>query len=211
MAFPDEQNNLNDNPTPLTGTHSISWAVRVIDWIRDSLVPAIKGMVVPIEAARSNSATALTTAQARLQTNLSNIQQARTTVENLVGGSWAGNRAGWILAVNDSQNGIILKEEDTGVSLSTDLFYTGYIRTTESAGSAGSSTSASQSSNESFGFLLGLLNSIMPGHVIVGADRTQYNRNYSVEVNVGPGQTRTETRYTRSYQYRFIYRRVNTS
>ena len=96
MAFPDDQNNLSDEPVPLTGNQSVAWAQLVVNWIRDILVPSIKGMVAPINTAKNNADTALTTAQARMQTNLSNIQQARTTVENLTDGPWTGNRAGWI-------------------------------------------------------------------------------------------------------------------
>ena len=69
MAFPDEQNNLNENPAPLSGNQSIAWAVILVDWIRESLVPAIKGMVAPISTAKDNASTALTTAQGRLTTN----------------------------------------------------------------------------------------------------------------------------------------------
>ena len=209
MAFPDDQNNLSTEPVPLTGNQSVAWAQLVVNWIRNLLVPAIKGMVAPINTAKSNAGTALTTAQARMQTDLSNVQKTRAMVENFTNGAWTGNRAGWILALGASQNDIILKEEDTGISLGG-LNYTGYLRTTERQGS-GSSTSASETSNESFGTLLGLINDIMPGHVIVGAEKTEYNRRYSVEVSSGPGQTTTSTRYERSYRYRIIYRAVNTS
>ena len=88
MAFPDDQNNLSTEPVPLTGNQSVAWAQLVVNWIRNLLVPAIKGMVAPINTAKSNAGTALTTAQARMQTDLSNVQKTRAMVENFTNGAW---------------------------------------------------------------------------------------------------------------------------
>lgn len=213
MAFPDDQNNLNDEPVPLTGNQSVAWAQLVVNWIRDILVPAIKGMVAPINIAKNNAGTALITAQARMTTNMSNIQQARTTVENLTDGPWTGNRAGWILALNPSQAGLVLKEEDTGISLDDEIITTDPFRSTKRARST-SNISGSQLAHDSVADWLDLVAVIPAGHVIVGAVRSEYTRRVETTYERSPmagGGTGTRTSYNKSYQYRLQYRRVITS
>ena len=215
MAFPDDQNNLNDEPVPLTGNQSVAWAQLVVNWIRNILVPAIKGMVAPINTAKNNADTALTTAQARMTTNMSNIQQARTTVENLVGGPWTGNRAGWILALNPSQAGLVLKEEDTGISLGSTVYTTDPFRTTKSAGSS-SATSGGQVPHDEFYEMFDLIAGIPEGHVMVGMVSERYDRRITRSSTTfspsgGRGTTTTTTTYGKAWQYRFQYREIITS
>lgn len=134
MAFPQDQNNLSDNPVPLSGSHTVAWASRVIAWIRDSLVPAIKSLTGPVQAATTNASTALTTAQGRMSRDFSNITRNTTAMRNLVnnGSQITGDKTNWLLAMEAGHTRLKLVSPDAagsgGTSFNNVVTYSTVIR-----------------------------------------------------------------------------------
>lgn len=134
MAFPQDQNNLSDNPVPLSGSHTTAWASRVIAWIRSSLVPAIQSLVGPIQTATTNASTALTTAQGRMSRDFSNITRNTTAMRNLVnnGSQITGDKTNWLLAMEAGHTRIKLVNPDTtgggGTNFNSIITYSTVIR-----------------------------------------------------------------------------------
>ena len=207
MAFPEDVNNLDSAAVDFNSAKSTTWAVRLYRWIRDSVLPAIKGMVPVIQSAKSTADAANTAAQARLTLNMSNLTRGVQTFRNFTGHNLTNSHAGAYLKFAADLNSIqpstasqligeIRAQGGIGSTVGETVFYTAWARQIREVTNPGHITQTVRTVSPTVTQLLNTLISLPASAVLTGVERSTYQ----AESTPGSGT------YVTLYRWRFKYR-----